>query len=55
MMQDNDGYIRLDEMEYLVHELDLERAFPPPLLRKVFTDADADGDGQITFEGLCGR
>lgn len=51
LLQDNDGYIEPNEMEALVDELHLNELFPRNYLMHLFSEADKDKDGRISFEG----
>uniref|UniRef100_A0A183C8W9 Calmodulin n=1 Tax=Globodera pallida TaxID=36090 RepID=A0A183C8W9_GLOPA len=48
--RDNDGYIYPEEMKRLVLELRLGNAFPIQVIDQLFSEADTDGDGKISFE-----
>ncbi|VDM64073.1 unnamed protein product [Angiostrongylus costaricensis] len=49
--QDKDGYIEKNEMIECVKELSLSKSYPRPVVEELFKEADADGDGKISFEG----
>lgn len=50
--KDNDGYIELQEMSALVNELALGKNFPKQAIVRLFAEADVDGDGKISFDGI---
>ncbi|KJH40893.1 EF hand [Dictyocaulus viviparus] len=51
---DKDGYIEKSEMIECVNELSLSRIYPRSVVEALFNDADADGDGKISFEDILG-
>uniref|UniRef100_A0A8R1EL49 EF-hand domain-containing protein n=1 Tax=Caenorhabditis japonica TaxID=281687 RepID=A0A8R1EL49_CAEJA len=48
--KDKDGYIEKMEMISIVRELSLQASFPRQVVEQLFTEADIDGDGKISFE-----
>ncbi|CAK5016163.1 unnamed protein product [Meloidogyne enterolobii] len=48
--KDNDGFILPEEMKKLISELRLGKNFPESVVDQLFLEADADGDGKISFE-----
>lgn len=48
--KDNDGFITKVEMQALVKELNIEKAFPPKLIDDMFNEADRNQDGKISFD-----
>ncbi|KAE9415297.1 hypothetical protein Angca_004488, partial [Angiostrongylus cantonensis] len=50
-MFDKDGYIEKNEMIECVRELSLSSSYPRSVVEELFNEADADGDGKISFEG----
>ncbi|CCD72540.1 EF-hand domain-containing protein [Caenorhabditis elegans] len=40
------------EMLSIVRELSLQASFPRQVVEQLFNEADIDGDGKISFEGM---
>ncbi|CAD6193122.1 unnamed protein product [Caenorhabditis auriculariae] len=48
--KDKDGFIEKAEMISCVRELSLQHSFPRAVIEQLFTEADIDGDGKISFD-----
>ena len=48
--KDNDGFILPGEMKMLIRDLRLGQSFPASVVDQLFSEADTDGDGKISFE-----
>ena len=48
---EGDGYITRQEMEQCIHELELGTVFEKELVNQMFSEADLNQDGKISFEG----
>uniref|UniRef100_A0A1I7XCI2 EF-hand domain-containing protein n=1 Tax=Heterorhabditis bacteriophora TaxID=37862 RepID=A0A1I7XCI2_HETBA len=49
---DNDGFIEKSEMIECVQDLALTLSYPHAVIEELFKEADVDGDGKISFEGV---